>query len=169
MIAHDAGRPQGAPGASEGHTVSFWHDLTSCVLRGRAMLQAGRVSFDWAEQKVYKDHDYGLLLWTVCWTNFSLLENNRLRRTNKLGRSLYLKANHLCPETKVETTKQWKSCSWGKKGLQCRILTQNWPNAPTAALPNVERVGQVMMCNVKVSSQWCSLFFFASIGCTQSS
>lgn len=28
-----------------------------------------------------------------------LLENNRLRRTNKLGRNVCLKASHLCPET----------------------------------------------------------------------
>lgn len=37
MIVPDTGRPQGAPRAREN---SFWHDLTSCALRGGATLKA---------------------------------------------------------------------------------------------------------------------------------
>lgn len=54
MIFHDKGRPQGAPGAFEGRTVSFWHDLTGCVLRAEATLKAGSVLFDGAGQKFRK-------------------------------------------------------------------------------------------------------------------
>lgn len=45
LIAYDIGSHGGSSGACEGHTVSFWLDITGSDLRGGAKLTAQNASF----------------------------------------------------------------------------------------------------------------------------
>lgn len=66
LIAYDMGRPQGAPGASKGHTVSFWHDITCCDLGWGTTLTAGNVWFYWENQEFTSENH---LLYLCCCGN----------------------------------------------------------------------------------------------------
>lgn len=102
MIIHDTGRPQGASRAYESHADSFWRDLTSCVLRGGATLKAGRVSFDWAEQKFRNPEN-----WIFCCETFTIFvpfwKTTDCVEQTGCERIFIWEPNTSCPGTKVET------------------------------------------------------------------
>lgn len=79
--------------ANEGHAYSCWHDLVPYVLwvRGNAKRKKRGEYLVWpSPAKVSKVWDLDTRLWSIYCAVCSLLENNRLGRTNKQAQNLYL-------------------------------------------------------------------------------